>query len=912
MSCPAAQAYANACTRERTDIAPEIIDALNMGDRECAPSNGRPLVDADLRCIAEALRMPHGLRCLSLEENAFGLDGVSAILDALSVNPGTLLELRLGKNKLKDPSVISIANTIMTTPLGLKVIDLGDNGITKLGCEALCNALVSKECSLIEVSLHSNQLEADSGIALAKAIRSAILKHLHLGYNQLRDAGATQLARCIPITSTLTTLDLTSNRIGPQGGQELARALMSATCSLQRINLRHNNFDNETIQLFSEVLLRNTSLTQLFLGFMNPSPETAAMVLTSLRQNRTLLLLDIYGWKLDLDTTGQVIEDIMFHNMTIRAITSDACQPIYHTIDKHNQERDSRSLHEVYIGPDDRHSAKAAFVKNSSSSRGASRSQQPGSSPQAHRVVSPQRGDAQQAQQAQQPPAARGPHDSQNNSMQARTASPQPASRGPQPNSANNRQQSQQQQQPRQVAVVQPVPSRGQQSPAQNSANSRQQPQPMQASDRQSSPPNSRAASQSNRGAAAPATQQQQQPAVAQQQQPSRAAPQQAPAQGASRAQPAANNNGGGEDVKALIAQMQGKMDAQQKQHDAKIAELERRIRALEEGKEDKKKGGANTNGTSTSSRGGSPARVQPAQQQQQQGGQQGDAQQQSVRGQQSPMNRSHQSAVAPASQSQVVPASQSQRGQPQQGGQGDAFDAQPQQQSARGQQSPMNRSQQGQSQNNQSQPQYQEVVPRSYQQPQQSQQQPPQRASSSGRGAGQQQQPTPASRAPLTAGGNQMQPFGAQRLGGSSNTTNNSAPNSANNRSTPQHRPDQQSQQQQPQRAGAGRPQPHDGGMMKSSSPQPRRDSSSLSPQVERRATSEAVMDVPEDMLIGQHPAQSPAQPNEPSNIAEDSLPAPDLQPSFHEAPNARMESKPNDWPMQLPRRKAPPRSDV
>lgn len=221
---PAATAYLNSCEREGAECALELLNALNTNERECALSGrARPLTDSDVKCIADALRFPHSLRSLNLEENSFGLVGLQAILDTLAANPGIVRELRLGKNKLKDPAAVVLGNALTLSGLGLKVLDFSENGVTKLGCLSICQALSSKCCDLVEVSLHNNCLEADAAVSIAQAARASTkLKHLHLGYNALRDGGAIQVARCIPISTSLSSLDLTGNRIGPQGGQELA------------------------------------------------------------------------------------------------------------------------------------------------------------------------------------------------------------------------------------------------------------------------------------------------------------------------------------------------------------------------------------------------------------------------------------------------------------------------------------------------------------------------------------------------------------------------------------------------------------------------------------------------------------------------------------------------------------------
>ncbi|RNF20649.1 leucine rich [Trypanosoma conorhini] len=353
----AAEVYVEACSREHAECALELVEAFENNDKEANLSDRSVhLNDLDVGCIAEALRSTaHSIRVLNLEGNAFGLTGLQRLLEAVEKNPGTIRELRLGRNKLKDQAAVVIGHTLSRDGCGLKVLDLSENDITKLGVIPIAAALGNESCDIVELSFHNNKIEADAATYLGQAIRHAgKLRHLHLGYNSIRDTGAAQLAQCIPLTVTLSTLDLTANRIGPSGGRELARALMTSSCNIQRLNLRHNLFDSATIEMYAEVLQTNTSLIQLFLGFMNPTPDAAAVVLSALRANRTLLLLDIYGWKLSQEVAWRIIDSVQKTNGTVAAIVTDACQGIARRVDEGNDERDERGLHPVYVGPDDR------------------------------------------------------------------------------------------------------------------------------------------------------------------------------------------------------------------------------------------------------------------------------------------------------------------------------------------------------------------------------------------------------------------------------------------------------------------------------------------------------------------------------------------------------------------------------
>ncbi|AYU80366.1 Leucine Rich Repeat-containing protein / LRRP1 [Leishmania donovani] len=358
--CAAAALYISACKREHAQICDAFVQALDRDAKAAALGQGTvPLNDIDVCCVAEVIRTlsdESQLRVLVLEENSFGLPGVTALMEAIEANPNHIRELRLGKNNLKDQAAVVIGHTLSRSGCGLKVLDLSENNITKLGVIPIAAALQQPFCDIVELSFHNNKIGCDAASYLGQALRAAPkLKHLHLGYNALRDNGAAQIARSVPHAACLSTLDLTANRISREGGEELVRALMTPTCTVQRLNLRHNQLDSETIVLFADVIAHNTSLIQLFLGFMNPSPEAAAAVLSAIPQNHALLLLDIYGWKLNPKNTLALIQAVQEKNTTLAALVTDACEFIAPQVDEGNLMREERhDLHPIYVGPNDR------------------------------------------------------------------------------------------------------------------------------------------------------------------------------------------------------------------------------------------------------------------------------------------------------------------------------------------------------------------------------------------------------------------------------------------------------------------------------------------------------------------------------------------------------------------------------
>lgn len=370
-------AYLSSCQRANVSPIPQFMTALVQNEKSATlQARTPPLNDVDIRCIAEAItQLKDGalLKVLSLEGNSFGLEGVQALMEALEKKPNQIRELRLGRNNLKDTCAAVIGQTLARNPCGLKILDLSENGITRFGVIPIAAALENSQCEIGELSFHNNKIEGDAAEELMEALKHSIsLKHLHLGYNTLRDTGARAVARALPQLTQLVTLDLTANRIGPEGGEALASALCEPSCTLRRLNLRHNLLESRGIAAFENVLRINNSLIQLFFGFMSPTPEVGEIILKAVAKNRSLLLLDILGWKLPQQRALEVIQQIQSENNTFAALVTDACQPIIPQLQEENRRRVDRGIHPLYVGSDDRE-AYVATKSQKRFSRGQSR-----------------------------------------------------------------------------------------------------------------------------------------------------------------------------------------------------------------------------------------------------------------------------------------------------------------------------------------------------------------------------------------------------------------------------------------------------------------------------------------------------------------------------------------------------------
>ena len=88
---------------------------------------------------------------------------------------------------------------------------------------------------------------------------NASLTSLDLTYNKIRDDGATSLAGALRVNASLTELSLRNNDIGPAGGKAIGKALR-VNASLTSIDVRHNDITGAAARELAEVVFGKPGL----------------------------------------------------------------------------------------------------------------------------------------------------------------------------------------------------------------------------------------------------------------------------------------------------------------------------------------------------------------------------------------------------------------------------------------------------------------------------------------------------------------------------------------------------------------------------------------------------------------------------------------------------------------------------
>jgi Ran GTPase-activating protein (RanGAP) involved in mRNA processing and transport len=147
--------------------------------------------------------------------------------------------LLLQENSLDDTTAHSLANALVNDTR-LKVLSLSNNpNITTAGWQALFGALQSPHC---------------------------ILQRLHLQENDLEDFDVSYLVNSLASNHTSRCLDMYWNhQVTSLGWRTFSAILQNSSSSLQKIDLRQNIIDDDTLSSLAHSLMRNTKLKELLL-----------------------------------------------------------------------------------------------------------------------------------------------------------------------------------------------------------------------------------------------------------------------------------------------------------------------------------------------------------------------------------------------------------------------------------------------------------------------------------------------------------------------------------------------------------------------------------------------------------------------------------------------------------------------
>ena len=151
------------------------------------------------------------------------------ISHSFAENDADLDQLNLGITKLDDAGAIELGVSLVGNT-NLLYLQLDNNSVGWSGAKSIADGLRGNK-ALHTLRLPYNSVGAAGATALGEVLNETAITYLNLNWNSIEDGGAEALGAGLKGNSTLKTLDLVFNRIGPVGGVALAEGMRSAGCT---------------------------------------------------------------------------------------------------------------------------------------------------------------------------------------------------------------------------------------------------------------------------------------------------------------------------------------------------------------------------------------------------------------------------------------------------------------------------------------------------------------------------------------------------------------------------------------------------------------------------------------------------------------------------------------------------------
>ena len=211
--------------------------------------------------LADVLVGGAELSSLSLSFNTIGATGAVALAAALPASG--LGVLRLSRVEAGASGAVAIASAIGRANSTLRRLSLDQNAIGDEGATALGGALVAN-AALASVDLSYNRIGAAGAEALAAGVgANRVLRELRLSSNGVGDAGAIALAAMLRNNSALRTLALWDSGVSCDGADAIERALrVNRVLSELFLHATDAEASEQTMARIQRAVERNAELTR--------------------------------------------------------------------------------------------------------------------------------------------------------------------------------------------------------------------------------------------------------------------------------------------------------------------------------------------------------------------------------------------------------------------------------------------------------------------------------------------------------------------------------------------------------------------------------------------------------------------------------------------------------------------------
>uniref|UniRef100_UPI00398E4FF3 NACHT, LRR and PYD domains-containing protein 3-like n=1 Tax=Pristiophorus japonicus TaxID=55135 RepID=UPI00398E4FF3 len=326
------------CLNELSDMS--ALSEIKAAFKSGTFSSGR-LSPAQCSALAFVLQMSEeNYRELDLSLYRLPSIGIQRLLLIANYFTG----IKLSGANIRDAGLKILSEVMQRRDCKLQNLKLDGNNLTHKSCEQLVTAL-NVNHRIILLDLSDNNI-LDQGISiLCNALKDeqCTLQTLSVGGNKLTPSCCEYLISVLETNKTLVELDLSNNRIGEEGLQELSKALTKENCKLQKLGLNSifafdfgimgTYEDTPGAEILCNVLAsKNCTLQSLRLAKNSLTQKCCTDLISSLSDNHILTELDLSSNNLHNEGITTMCEILKGPNCKIQSLkvantklTSDCC-----------------------------------------------------------------------------------------------------------------------------------------------------------------------------------------------------------------------------------------------------------------------------------------------------------------------------------------------------------------------------------------------------------------------------------------------------------------------------------------------------------------------------------------------------------------------------------------------------------
>ncbi|EPY35053.1 leucine-richprotein [Angomonas deanei] len=195
-------------------------------------------------------------------------------------------------------------------------------------------AELAKDKETLDLSHAGLGEKGSAALAAALHANSNVVKLVLVG-NHIRPSSALSIAHAVRDGHSITSLDLSSNRLGeaelpkrgaePVKGGTVVQELLGVGSNIQELSLRNNSLSDSDVAQFVGVLSDNTVLQQLDLSYNKIGYMGAVQLGQMLGQNGDLRVIN-FEWN-NFRNVGcmKILSDGILNNNTLKTVNLSAC-----------------------------------------------------------------------------------------------------------------------------------------------------------------------------------------------------------------------------------------------------------------------------------------------------------------------------------------------------------------------------------------------------------------------------------------------------------------------------------------------------------------------------------------------------------------------------------------------------------